>query len=81
MMSLQHFFDNKLGGSLHGESAEGLTDFGENAVDLMQKQGIMIDVAHSSSQVVKDVLQRSHIPLIVSHTGFYGHCQSERNIK
>jgi len=80
MMSLQHFFDNALGGSLHGESGEGLTEFGQNAVDLMQKQGIMIDIAHSSSQVVKDVLQRSHKPLIVSHTGFYGHCQSERNI-
>jgi len=80
MMSLQHFFDNKLGGSLHGESGEGLTEFGREAVDRMQALGVMIDVSHSSPQVVEDVLARSNAPLIVSHTGFYGYCESPRNI-
>jgi membrane dipeptidase len=80
MMSLQHFFDNKLGGSLHGESGEGLTEFGRQAVDRMINKGIMIDVSHSAPQVVWDVLARSNTPLIVSHTGFYGHCESARNI-
>ena len=80
MMSLQHFFDNKLGGSLHGESGDGLTEFGRQAVDEMQRMGIMIDVSHSAPQVVEDVLARSRAPLIVSHTGLYGHCQSARNI-
>jgi len=79
-MSLQHFFDNKLGGSLHGESGAGLTEFGRQAVDKMLASGIMIDVAHSAPQVVEDVLARSDAPLIVSHTGFYGHCKSARNI-
>jgi len=80
MMSLQHFFDNKLGGSLHGESGAGLTEFGRQAVDRMQARGIMIDVSHSAPQVVEDVLARSTAPLIVSHTGFYGYCESPRNI-
>jgi len=80
MMSLQHFFDNALGGSLHGESGAGLTSFGRQAVDKMLAMGIMIDVSHSAPQVVADVLARSGAPLIVSHTGFYGHCQSHRNI-
>ena len=80
MMSLQHFFDNQLGGSLHGESAEGLTVFGREALQKMQSLGIMLDVSHSSEQVVKDVLAISRQPLLVSHTGFYGHCPSPRNI-
>ncbi len=80
MMSLQHFFDNKLGGSLHGESGEGLTEFGREALQKMQSLGIMLDVSHSSEQVVKDVLAISSQPLLVSHTGFYGHCPSPRNI-
>lgn len=80
MMSLQHFFDNKLGGSLHGESGEGLTEFGREAVQQMQSLGIMLDVSHSSEQVVKDVLAISRQPLLISHTGFYGHCPSARNI-
>ena len=31
-MGLQHFFDNELGGSLHGQSQSGLTGFGYKAV-------------------------------------------------
>lgn len=80
MMSLQHFFDNKLGGSLHGESGDGLTEFGRQAVQKMQSMGIMVDVSHSSEQVVKDVLAISNQPLLISHTGFFGHCPSARNI-
>ncbi|EHQ56521.1 Zn-dependent dipeptidase, microsomal dipeptidase [gamma proteobacterium HIMB55] len=80
MMSLQHFFDNKLGGSLHGESNAGLTEFGRQAVLEMDALGIMIDVSHSSPQVVDDVLNLIDSPLIVSHTGFKGHCDRKRNI-
>ncbi len=80
MMSLQHFFDNKLGGSLHGTSGEGLTQFGRDAVNKMLALGIMLDVSHSSEQVVADTLAISNKPLIVSHTGFQGHCPSPRNI-
>ena len=80
MMSLQHFFDNKLGGSLHGESNAGLTEFGRQAVREMDALGIMIDVSHSSPQVVDDVLNLIDSPVIVSHTGFKGHCDRKRNI-
>ena len=80
MMSLQHFFDNKLGGSLHGNSGAGLSEFGRQAIKEMDRLGIMIDVSHSSEQVVSDVLTLTDTPLIVSHTGLQGHCQNQRNI-
>lgn len=80
MMSLQHFFDNKLGGSLHGTSNTGLSEFGKQAVQMMQSLNIIIDVSHSSQQTVMDVLQISSAPLVLSHTGFNGHCPSKRNI-
>jgi membrane dipeptidase len=81
MMSLQHFFDNQLGGSLHGESQSGLTSFGREAVAKMQELGIMIDVAHSSEATVRDTLTTTKgAALVVSHTGFQGHCPSPRNI-
>ena len=81
MMGLQHFFDNRLGGSLHGESQSGLTEFGKRAVRAMQARGILIDVAHSSEATVHDTLQETGgAALIVSHTGFNGHCPSPRNI-
>lgn len=80
MMGLHHFFDNRLGGSLHGLSGAGLTPFGEAAVDAMVEQGILIDVAHSSPQVVRDVLDRTDAPLVVSHTGIREVCDTPRNI-
>ncbi|MFT5571750.1 MAG: membrane dipeptidase [Cryomorphaceae bacterium] len=80
MMSLQHFFDNKLGASLHGISQTGLTPFGREVVAKINELDIMLDVAHSSEQVVDEVLALSTRPLVVSHTGFKGHCDSPRNI-
>ena len=80
MMSLQHFFDNKLGGSLHGISGGGLTEFGEEAINEMLRLDIIIDVSHSSENVVEDVLEISDQPIVVSHTGFNGYCESPRNI-
>lgn len=80
MMSLHHFFDNKLGASLHGTTQTGLSDFGRAAVEKMQEMDIIVDISHSSEQVVREVLAMSSKPLVVSHTGFKGHCDTPRNI-
>lgn len=79
MLGLQHFFDNELGGSLHGVSNAGLTEFGRAAVVAAEKKGMIIDVAHSSEAVVRDVLAITTAPLVVSHTGMRGHCENDRN--
>lgn len=80
VIGLQHFFDNELGGSLHGKSGDGLTQFGREVIARANERELIIDVAHSSESVVRDVLALSTRPVIVSHTGFYGHCESTRNI-
>lgn len=80
MMSLQHFFDNKLGGSLHGQGKGGLTEFGTQAVKKMLEKNIIVDLSHSSENVVRDVLAISPGPFVISHTGFQGHCKTPRNI-
>ncbi|MGD9799523.1 MAG: dipeptidase [Parvularculaceae bacterium] len=80
ILGLQHFFDNELGGSLHGVSGAGLTEFGRAAVSSARERGMIIDVAHSSEAVVRDVLAMTDAPLIVSHTGLRGHCDSPRNL-
>ncbi len=80
MMSLQHFFDNKLGASLHGKSQAGLTDFGRQVIERIRQKSIILDVSHSSEQVVREVLAMNSGPVVVSHTGFNGHCETQRNI-
>ncbi len=81
MIGLQHFFDNKLGGSLHGVSKSGLTPFGKEVVRKMVDKGMMLDVAHSSIKTVEDVLAITDAPMVVSHTGILSLCNHpKRNI-
>lgn len=79
VVGLQHFFDNALGGSLHGTSNQGLSDFGTQVVKYIENNNLVLDLAHSSPQVARDVLAISNMPIIVSHTGIYSHCQTKRN--
>ena len=78
-MGLQHFFDNELGGSMHGRSQAGLTKFGRQAVLEMERLNIMIDVAHSSKQTVRDVLATVKTPLFISHGGTISGCPRTAN--
>lgn len=80
VLGLHHFFDNALGGSLHGESRQGLSDFGRAVVQAAVAKGFIIDVAHSSPASVDDVLALTSKPVIVSHTGLEGTCDSPRNL-
>lgn len=80
MISLQHFFDNAAGGSLHGSGNLGLSDFGREVVTQVERRNMVLDVSHSSQQVVRDVLEMTDMPIVVSHTGIFSHCQTKRNI-
>lgn len=79
MMGLQHFFDNRLGGSLHGVKKGGLTKFGEEAVRAMAAKNIIIDVAHSSYDSVRDTLAVTDKPIIISHGGIRGVCKASNS--
>ncbi|MFP6805676.1 MAG: dipeptidase [Pseudomonadales bacterium] len=77
---LTHFFDNELGGSLHGVSHEGLTELGKDVIRRANKLGMIIDIAHASPQMVKDVLALSTSPVVLSHGGVKGSCDTARNL-
>jgi microsomal dipeptidase-like Zn-dependent dipeptidase len=79
MIGLHHFFDNALGGSLHGQNAGGLTDFGRQVVTAVAARNLILDLAHSSPQVARDVLAMTNMPVVVSHTGIHGVCPVKRN--
>ncbi len=79
MVALQHFFDNALGGSLHGAGDHGLTEFGRDVVREVAALPLILDLAHSSPQVAREVLEITDIPLVVSHTGLHSACAVKRN--
>lgn len=80
MIGLHHFFDNFLGGSLHGITGEGLNEHGRAVVKAAEERRMIIDVAHSSPNAVADVLDMATRPVVVSHTGVRGACDSVRNL-
>jgi membrane dipeptidase len=80
MIGPTHFFDNEFGGSAHGQSGEGLTDFGKKVISRMNELGIFIDLAHSSPAIVDDILSVSTKPVMVSHTGVRAILDSQRNL-
>ena len=80
LIGLMHFFDNELGGSLHGSRDMGLTPFGRQVVEELIKRRMVIDLAHASPQVVRDVLDMPGAVPIISHTGIASHCKSARNL-
>ncbi len=80
MMSPVHFFDNKLGGSAHGVSKDGLTDFGKQVIKKMQSKNMIVDISHSSPKLIDDIFEISTKPIVSSHTGVQGHCETVRNL-
>ena len=80
MMGLTHFFDNDIAGSMHGEKKGGLTALGHRLVPVMEDRGIIIDLAHSSHATFAEVMQVARRPVVVSHGGVKGTCNTNRNL-
>lgn len=80
VVGLTHFFDNELGGSLHGISGAGLSDFGRSVVLEAARRRMVVDVAHASAPMVAEVLAMTDRPVILSHGGFKGVCDTARNL-
>jgi microsomal dipeptidase-like Zn-dependent dipeptidase len=79
-MSLTHFFDDEFAGSSAGVKKGGLTLLGHELVRQMNARGMIIDLAHTSPQTIRDVLAESKRPVIYSHGGLQGNCNNLRNL-
>jgi len=80
MMAPSHFFDTEVGGSAHGEDKYGLQPFGRLVIAEMERLGMLVDLSHASPQTIDDVLSIATRPVVFSHTGVLGTCDSPRNI-
>lgn len=80
MAGLTHFFDNELGGSMHGLKKGGLTPFGRDIVRRMEAKGMIVDIAHLSHAGVAEVLAMAKRPVVSSHGGVQATCKVNRNL-
>lgn len=80
LVGLVHLFDNRVGGSAHGLHKGGLTAFGRRLIARLERNHMLVDLAHASPQLFRDAVAASTRPLIVSHTGVKGTCPGTRNL-
>ncbi|QLC23333.1 peptidase M19 [Parasphingopyxis sp. CP4] len=80
MASPTHFFDNELGGSMHGLEKGGLTDFGREIIQRMEASGMIVDIAHASPAMVDEILAMATRPVVSSHGGVQAVCEVNRNL-
>ncbi len=64
----------------NGPEHNGLSDFGQQVVQEMNRLGMVIDVSHMSDKSFYDVLEVSKAPVMASHSCARALCDHERNL-
>ena len=68
MMHLTYNRRNPIGDGCGEPSDAGMSDFGREVIQEMNRVGVMIDVAHTGRQTSLDAIEASEQPVIVSHS-------------
>ena len=68
-------------GSAHEGPGDGLTDLGAEALRLMERLGMLVDVSHASEKTFWDVVAHTEKPFIASHSNAWSLCHAKRNLK
>ncbi len=82
-ITLTHFANNLIGDSStdpDGPLHNGLSAFGREVVQEMNRLGILIDVSHVSDKTFCDALALSKAPMIASHSNCRAICDFPRNM-
>ncbi|MCK5456896.1 MAG: dipeptidase [Melioribacteraceae bacterium] len=80
-ITLCHTRDNQLCSSSTDDNEDkGLSKFGSDVVNEMNKAGIIIDVSHVSDKAFYDILKLTKTPVIASHSNARSLCDHPRNM-
>lgn len=84
-MSLAHNGHSQFSDSNTGEADgiwlhNGLSELGEQAIEEMNRVGMMIDISHPSKEANIQMIQQSKAPVIASHSSARTLCDVSRNL-
>jgi membrane dipeptidase len=69
VMGLVYSESNGIGSGLKEKNDGGLTNFGHQVVERMNKVGMAIDVAHTGDVTAIDAINSSRTPIFITHAG------------
>jgi|TARA_B100000315_G_scaffold260829_1_gene325967 membrane dipeptidase len=78
LLGITYSESNALGSGLKEDHDGGLTFFGHQAVERMNKIGMAIDVSHVGTGTALDVIEASSKPIFISHVGAKALWESKR---
>ena len=80
-MTLCHNGDNDICDSARGNNEHGgLSPFGKEVVEQMNRLGILVDLSHASEKSFYDALEVSKVPIVCSHSSARALCDHPRNL-
>ena len=71
--------NNQAGSGCHDEDS-GLTDFGRQVIDEMNRVGMVVDCSHSGFRTTMEAMERSRHPVVFSHSNAKALVAHDRNI-
>ena len=80
-MTLCHNGDNDICDSARGNAEHGgLSPFGHEVVQEMNRLGILVDMSHAAETSFYDALELSTVPIVCSHSSARALCNHPRNL-
>lgn len=80
-MTLCHNGDNDICDSAKGSASNnGISDFGRQVIEEMNRVGMMVDLSHGSEKSFYDAIRISSKPIICSHSSSRALCNHPRNL-
>ena len=80
-MTLCHNGDNDICDSARGNAEHGgLSAFGREVVEEMNRLGILVDMSHAAESSFYDALELSKVPIVCSHSSARALCDHPRNL-
>jgi len=82
LMTITHFVSNGLadGTTSPYRLHQGLSPFGREVIQEMERLGMLVDLAHCTDKAFEDVMKVATKPMVFSHTGLRRYKNIERNI-
>lgn len=79
VVQLTYNYQNRVGAGCCERTDSGLSYFGRDVIDEMNRRGILVDLSHCGDRTTAEAIEYSDDPVVCSHAGLRSHSNVGRN--